>query len=375
MNRVRIVAVTAVALGAAVVAGTRLQETRAAAEAPAVAHAPVAAEAPSLARLADPSTEAPVAAAGVRTSGILPAAPAPDGAPPRLQAASSAGPLGAASASDETAPLAGASVLPRMPMTDPIDPTAPAPARLAQSVLDPQPAPQPLDPQLQAELAACAVWLVATPAANAMLEASVYAPCDRGAPVTIAHGGVRVDGVIGQDGQMILLFPALAEQADVVLTFADGREQRDSTLVPDLAMIERVAIHWQGPATVALHAYENGASFGQPGHVHSGSLPRTDGVAQGFVTALGDPALGGGNQLQVYSFPRAQGAGAGQVTLEIEVPVTDASCGQPLSIQAIEVHGSAVQVRQITLDVPACDGTGGFVVLPGVLPDLQIAMN
>ena len=356
MNRVRIVAVTAVALGAAVVAGTRLQDMQGSAEAPALAQTVVPAEtagpAPSLAQLAE--TPVRPAAAGLQGASVAGVLPQPE------------------------APLASASVVPRMPMataTPGPDPVAPM---MAQAVLE---APAgvdaaPMDPQLQAELNACAVWLVVTPAADSMLEASVYAPCDREAPVTLSHAGLRFDARIGADGQMMLMVPALVEEATVTLTFADGREHADTTIVPDLTQIERVALHWQGPATLSLHAYEFGAAWGEPGHVHAGSLRASPDAGQGFVTALGDPMLGSGNQVQVYSFPRGQSARTGQVILEIEIPVTDASCGQPLNVQAIEVHGTAtVQIRQISLDVPACDGNGGYVVLPGILPDLQIAMN
>ena len=84
-----------------------------------------------------------------------------------------------------------------------------------------------------------------------------------------------------------------------------------------------------------------------------------------------------GSQLaQVYSFPRRAGSQQGQVVLEIEVPVTDASCGAPLQVGAIEVHGTvSAQARQIRLEMPACDGNGGYLVLPGVLAELQIALN
>jgi hypothetical protein len=359
MNRVRIVAVTAVALGAAVVAGSQL-DTQASVEAPALAQAVVPVqppEAPSLAQLAE--TPVQPAAAGLQTASVAGILPQPEG--------------------EATPQMASASILPGVPVATAAAGPDPVATQIADSVLHtPGPSPEavPLDPQLQAELNACAVWLVVTPAADSMLEASVYAPCDREAPVTLSHAGLRFDARIGADGQMMMVLPALVEEASVSLTFADGREQSDTTLVPGLSQMERVALHWQGPATLSLHAYEFGAAWGEPGHVHAGSLRATAEAGQGFVTALGDPLLGQGNQVQVYSFPRGQSVRSGQVMLEIEVPVTDASCGQPLNVQAIEVHGTAtVQVRQISLDLPACDGNGGYVVMPGILPDLQIAMN
>lgn len=361
MNRVRIVAVTAVALGAAVVAGTRLQETHTISEAPAVAQATSATvAAPSLAQLAEAPGAAPVApvAAGLQTASVAGLLPAAEG----VQATN---PQTASARLEPGLPPADASLQPA---------TALPPG--AQAALDPDPATpvQPIDPQLQAELDSCAVWLVATPTTDSMLEASIYAPCDNGASIVLSHAGLRIDEQIGADGQLMVLLPALVEDASVTVTFGDGREQSDTTFVPGLADMERVALQWQGAATLSLHAYEFGAAYGEPGHVHQGS-ERSD-ASRGFVTALGDPMLGTGNQVQVYSFPRGQSARSGQVTLEVEIPVTEASCGKPLAVQAIEVHGSSsVQVRQISLEMPVCDGNGGYVVLPGVLPDLQIAMN
>lgn len=364
MNRVRIVAIAAVALGGAVVAGTKFQQPQ---DPASVQVEPVAAvqpapqaDAPSLAGLAAAPQPAPQAAA-----------------PVSLMTASIAGVV----PDEPAAPVASASILSRMPLPQPPegqigavdDPMA---RRLVQA--DTAPAPdaqaQPLDAQLQAELNACAVWLVVTPAADAILETSVYAPCDRGATVTMEHAGLTFDARIGDDGQMMLHVPALTETASISLTFADGRTQTDTTLVPDLAGIERVALHWQGPVAMQLHAYEFGAQYGEPGHVHAGNPVRA--MDGGFVTLLGDATIPAAHLAQVYSYPRGTEPRTGQVTLEIEVPVTDASCGKPLDAGAIEVHGTATaQIRQIRLEMPECDGNGGFVVLPGVLPELQIALN
>jgi hypothetical protein len=234
----------------------------------------------------------------------------------------------------------------------------------------------PLDESLQAELDNCAVWVVATPAPGAMLDFSVYAPCDRGADVTVTHADLTIDTRIGADGQLMMMVPALAENAALTIGFADGRTQSDSTYVPDLAQHERVVLQWQGPAVMLLHAYEFGAEYGQAGHVHAGQ-PRAPGQdAGGFLTVLGDAQIEEGRRAQVYSYPRGETLRTGSVRLEIEAPVTDDSCGQPLSANAIEMLGGVTgESRRITVDMPGCDGEGGYVVLPGILPDLRIALN
>lgn len=359
MNRVRIVAITAVALGGAVVAGTHFQQQTGAQGALPAAQAP-AVQVPQ----------------GVATPSLAVLAPsaAPDAPNPRQDA-----PL----RDTDTPVVAAASVLPQVDLSRPplpevnADALAPRIAQLApEAASSDMPPAVPLDAELQAELNACAVWLVVTPTEGAILETSVYAPCDRDARVTLSHAGLSFDTVIGSDGQLMAFIPALREEAEVTLSFDDGRAQSDSTLVPDLGTIERVALHWQGPATLSLHAYEFGAQYGQPGHVHAGTPPAAEATARGHVIALGDATLAGSRLAQVYSFPRGTSPQQGQVTLEIEVPVTEASCGSALEVDTIEVHGATTaQLRRIQLDMPPCDGNGGYLVLPGILPELQIAMN
>ena len=368
MKRVRIVAIAAVALGAAVTAGTRFQQAR---ELSLERAAPGA-----VSVAAAVATRAP-AADGASVTSL--AALAPDAAPLAAPVAA-AEPVVATTEADAApaASLMQASVVPPVVAAVPeATPVADAETLRMLAEARPEPAaPAPLDPELQAGLNACAVWLVVTPAAGAMLETSVYAPCDGDAVVSISHAGLTFDTRIGADGQMMLQVPALTEEATVTMTFADGRVESDTTPVSDLAALERVALQWQGPATLLLHAYEFGALYGEPGHIHVGA-PQAPGVpGQGFLTVLGDPAIDGAHLAQVYSYPRGETPRNGQVTLEIEAPITEASCGQSLAAHTIELHGTvSAQVRQIRVDMPECDGNGGYVVLPGVLPELQIALN
>lgn len=398
MNRVRIVSLAAVGLGVAVVAGTQFQQqneagpmaaAQPAAPVEQVALAPQPAPAPTSPGLTSPdqSAAAPVAAAGVaplpsRSDGAprdavtliadLTGRPAPvvvDGQAPGARPSLAATVVPGVPAQ----PLHNASIAPGMP---PSVAGVLADAPVAPDALASDEPVAPVDPALQAELDNCAVWVVVTPAPGAMLDMSAYAPCDRDARVSVTHAGLTVDSHIGADGQMMMMVPALAEDATLTVTFADGRSQSDTTFVPDLAQHERVVLQWQGPATMVLNAYEFGARFGEAGHVHPGNPMAPGGDGHGFLTVLGDAAIADGHRAQVYSYPRGQEPRTGTVALEIEAPVTDASCGRELDATTIEMHGTAGgQARVIQLDMPSCDGAGGYVVLPGVLPDLQIAMN
>ncbi len=365
MNRVRVVAVTAVVLGVAVVAGTQFQKMQEldslsgqqSADASALIPGPsltlieteetMAAGAPSIA----PNQQVAQASASVMPASQL--AAVVDANKPDTEAAA-----------PEQLGLTTASILPATDlMADPVD--------VSPEVTIPL---EEVDPELQAELAACAVWIVVTPSSGAMLDASVYAPCDRGAQVQVSHAGLHFDTHIGVDGQMSLIVPALIDDATVTITFADGRVHSDTTFIQDLATIERVALQWSGPADMVLHAYEFGAQYGGEGHIFAGNPSTPDAGEHGFMTVLGDATIVNGQRVHVYSYPSLQSSRSGSVALEIEVPITDASCGKPLAADSIEMNGAAAaRSREINLDMPDCDGTGGYVVLPGVLQDLQIA--
>lgn len=389
MNRVRIVGLGAAALGVAVFAGSQFQALQGGmppapdapqalamgAPADGAVERPTLMQAGALAGAEQGQAEMPVGAAtgiqlaGIDTSGLDPTRML--GEPPLAGAAVLAPPLNAGSVEP------GALQVPRIleglarPEAS-APPFAPAESTMTQADMS----TVPLDETLEAELNACAVWLVVTPAAGAMLDASVYAPCDRQANVEISHAGLTFDARLGDDGQLLTQIPALAAEGVVEIRFADGRVSTDQTPVTGLADIDRVALQWNAPISVALHAYEFGAQFGEPGHIHAGNPQAPGAQSRGFLTLLGNVDQPGARLAQVYSYPRGTSPRTGQVSLEIEVPVTDASCGQSLQAHAFELYGGAGgQVRAINLEMPACDNAGGYVVLPGVLPDLQIALN
>jgi hypothetical protein len=366
MNRVRVVAATAVVLGVAVVAGTRFQEARG----------------------LGPSAPQQTAAAPASQVTVVPAAVPVDGArdlavatSPDVRAPISLMPATPQATAALESRRPDASVVQDAPHTAPQLTTASilSAADLVGAATDPVTSDTasptaPLDESLQAELAACSIWVVVTTAAGAMLDTSIYAPCDRGADVRVDHAGLTFDARVGDDGQLMMMVPALIDEATVTVTFADGRSQSDTTFVTDLRQVERVALQWTGPADLSLHAYEFGAQFGEDGHIHAGHPQVPEAEGHGFLTVLGDPEIVGGHRVQVYSYPSDQTGQAGSVALEIEAPITEASCGKPLLAESIEMSGAAAaRSRTIRLDMPACDGSGGYVVLPGVLPDLQIA--
>jgi hypothetical protein len=219
-------------------------------------------------------------------------------------------------------------------------------------------------PDLLAEADACAAWLVVTPEPAAMLDLSLFAPCNAGETVTISHGPLRLDNAVGPDGRLVMALPALSAVAEVTLTLGDGRAVTDMTDVPDFGMFPRVIVQWDGPQVLDLHAYAGGATWGEPGHVQAGGPVS---AVSGFVTALPTRSEA---QARIYTFPAGISPQDGLILLEGEVAVTEASCGRRFEARVQLVRDDApVSRRDIRVDMPACDMPDGFVLLPDLLPE------
>ena len=249
------------------------------------------------------------------------------------------------------------------------------------SVLE-TPTDDPLDDGLtsadiNAAVEDCAIWLVVTPEPQAMLDLSLYAPCDGGARVEIHHEGIRISETLSDDGQLMLALPALAQEARVTLDMPDGRSAEDSAELPDIDLSDRLVLGWQGSNALALNAHVGGAAHGESGHVHPAQPhnPAQD-ARYGYVTVLGDPALNDAALVQVYTFPAGLGADAGEVDLAVEAAITAQSCGEAISARTQLIRaGRATAPRQMTLTMPQCDGFEGFLVIDGLIPDLTLAQN
>ncbi|MDZ7908402.1 MAG: hypothetical protein U5N10_09390 [Gemmobacter sp.] len=70
--------------------------------------------------------------------------------------------------------------------------------------------------------------------------------------------------------------------------FPDGTIVRNSAPV-DLSGMQRFAAQWMADDRFGLNAYENGAAFGAPGHIHGAA--RGDAGKGGWLIQLGDASV------------------------------------------------------------------------------------
>jgi hypothetical protein len=142
-------------------------------------------------------------------------------------------------------------------------------------------------------------------------------------------------------------------------------------------LYDRVVVQWRGEAGIQVHAREDGADYGEAGHVWSGAARDVSAVAKGeggFLTVLGDPDLPNPMQAEVYTFPSAFTESAKDVKLSVEAEVTDRNCGKEIRARAFQYDaGRNVSTQDLTLSVPGCDAVGSFLVLNNLLQDLTVA--
>lgn len=225
----------------------------------------------------------------------------------------------------------------------------------------------------------CDAELKATPAAAAMVDLTLSAPCLTGERVTIHHNGLKFTEIVGDDGALHLTVPALVEQAMFVVAFTNGDGAVARTEVSSLAFYDRVAVQWTGDSGLQLHAREYGADYGTDGHVWWGH-PRditaiVDGQG-GFMTRLGNAALPEASMVEVYTFPSGTSQTEGSIVISLEAEVTETNCSNPVAAKTFEILDSGeLRVQEISMSLPDCDATGEFLVLKNLLEDLTIALN
>ncbi len=218
----------------------------------------------------------------------------------------------------------------------------------------------------------CDLSARATTLPDANVKLRVRAPCHIDSAIEIHHSGLIFSTTTDRRGALDLTMPALSEYAIFLISLPDQIGTVATTHVPEINSFNRVALQWQGETELQLHALEFGAGYGEEGHVWSG--PEASGA--GSVIHLGQGGSATARNVEVYSFPIRAATESGAITLSVEAEVTEANCGQNLSVQSLEWRtDQRLRSRELTLDLPGCDAAGDFLVLNNLFPDLTIAAN
>jgi hypothetical protein len=232
---------------------------------------------------------------------------------------------------------------------------------------------QPADPVGTAPVAACDTTLDLMTEANAMIGITLLAPCHPNQRVVLRHAGLAVTAQTTSTGALFTAIPALEADATVELSFADGTDASGTIAMPDVATLRRFGVQWQADDAFQVHAFENGAAYGAPGHVSATDPHRPAAGMQatgGFLSLLGDAATDNPLLAEVYTFPADPAA---KPEVVVEAAVTDKTCARELLAETLSSSSGSVFVTDLTLAMPDCDAVGDYLVLKNLFLDLNMA--
>ena len=257
---------------------------------------------------------------------------------------------------------------------DPIVASPEAPAQAKGALIEPVAEDlQPADPVEAAPVDACDATLDLMTEANAMIGITLLAPCHPNQRVVLRHSGLAVTAQTTSTGALFTAIPALEVDATVELAFADGTDASGTIAVPDVTTLRRFGVQWQADDAFQVHAFENGAAFGEPGHVSAADPHRPAAGMQatgGFLSLLGDSATENPLLAEVYTFPADLTA---KPEVVVEAAVTDKTCARELLAETLSSSGGSVFVTDLTLAMPECDAVGDYLVLKNLFLDLNMA--
>lgn len=217
----------------------------------------------------------------------------------------------------------------------------------------------------------CVPQLKLKPAPSGMIDVS-FSGC-KATKLVLRHGDVEVSTMTDRVGHFERRIPAFSSDARVSVGF-DENTIDASVTIPDADDFQHVAIVWEGPQLLRLHAFEFGAKRDQFGHVWAQS-PKSPKRASrgtgGFLTRLGD---GNGTSAEIYSFPAAQSRNKGVVRLVVEADVTPSICGQQVEALALQTDPlGGMDATEVALKMPQCEAVGRVVRLQNLFQDMRLA--
>ncbi len=225
----------------------------------------------------------------------------------------------------------------------------------------------------------CDTTLSAVREPAAMVALTVTAPCSEGQAFTVSHSGIQVAGNTDSDGVALVRVPALMTNAEFNVTFDNVLKATTEIFVPELRNFDRAVLQWMTRDNMRLHALENGAQIGDPGHVWSASLHSATDTQQGkngFVVYLGDAEAEIPFQAEVYTFPEGQMNRDGGVDLLVGVTVTEDNCSREVDAMTIQTNAGQTLIKtDISVKMPSCDQVGQVAMLQDKFTDLTLVSN
>lgn len=222
----------------------------------------------------------------------------------------------------------------------------------------------------------CPISLELMDDGRAFVGGILLAPCLPSQDLVIAHAGLVYSAQTLATGSLLFSLPALKSPAQVDIRFSSGEVATASVDIAEMAGVQRVAVQWPFADGFDLHAFENAAAFGAPGHIWRGAPtpPAADfdpmgGAQAGYLTPLGDGGVAMPLMAQVLTL-----SPAAQTDLLLEAAVTPTNCAQELMGDVLFAQDGSVEQAEITMAMPSCDAIGQFVHMGNIYPPVNLAL-
>ncbi|MGI9389746.1 MAG: hypothetical protein ACR2O1_06790 [Boseongicola sp.] len=238
--------------------------------------------------------------------------------------------------------------------------------------------PLPLFPREEAQLvpqgAPCRANLESKAKPVGMIGLTITANCWPSSQVQIRHSGLNITETLDPQGRLEIDLPALSSIARVEVAYPDSTFGHATLDLPEVEEFYRVALGWEGPQVLTLHALEPGANYGERGHIHKtqpGNQEHAFRGIGGYLTRLGDET---GSVAEIYTYPREDALYRGVIRLSAEAEVTSDTCGRVAEAHAIQTDAlGGLQSSEVLLSMPGCEALGEIVLLKNLFKDLKLA--
>lgn len=185
--------------------------------------------------------------------------------------------------------------------------------------------------------------------------------------MVVRHAGLSFTAVVGPDGRLQLLLPALEGEAMVAVYLGDAHLALGQVQVPDLAQLTRFAL--QVPTLARMDLRASSADVVYVG-IPAGAPEVSPGQGDARVLVLGaaqvpDPILA-----LVYTEAVADQA---RFDLTLDLHITKAVCGRRLPVASWLSRNGHLTRHDMDVTVPDCGALGTIMVLKNLLPAATVA--
>ncbi|HUF57227.1 MAG TPA: hypothetical protein VMM55_11780, partial [Thermohalobaculum sp.] len=168
---------------------------------------------------------------------------------------------------------------------------------------------------------------------GAVTTVAVSAPCQAGTAAVLDYGGLSLAVPLDAGGKGAIDVPGFKSRMDATLTFEDGETMPMTLPFEEIQRVERVALVWDMPVGLELHALEFGADRDSDAHVGPEDERSFNDVRRsggGFLQAFA-PADGAGQHARVYTYYLRAGGPSGVVRMMVDFASrragADGTCG------------------------------------------------